>query len=202
MGGDGAAVSGAAPTPIAWFVDTRRPATGRTTRAARRPSRARAQAPPGRRDAARRVVRGSSRPALSARSVTWREWHPRDADEPVGPSVVEEAQAAALVQSDAPSGKGAARRLDGSSRDRSDERAGPICAGDRAAHGRSALLFRRSGRARGNRGRRRPGGSTRSASRTNATSESFASRKSASSRPRRSSARCARRSTRTFSSTR
>ncbi len=91
---------------IVWFVDTivlRRPDYG-----ALRATIARtAQAHHDVHDLLSELCRQLA-PALSAQSVTWREWHPRDADEPVGPSVVKGAQAAALVQSDAPSGKGAA----------------------------------------------------------------------------------------------
>jgi two-component system, LytTR family, sensor kinase len=38
-------------------------------------------------------------PAVSARSVTWREWRPRNDDEPLAPSVVQGQEAAALVRS-------------------------------------------------------------------------------------------------------
>jgi hypothetical protein len=46
-------------------------------------------------------------PALSAGSVTWREWHPRADDARSGPSVVRGSEAAALVRAVAPTGTGA-----------------------------------------------------------------------------------------------
>jgi hypothetical protein len=43
-------------------------------------------------------------PAVSARSVTWREWRPRIDDEPLAPSVVQGQEAAALIRSATSSG--------------------------------------------------------------------------------------------------